>query len=87
MTEKEYAELGDACDLICSLCDRKHDYAFACDDCPVTDVYNNASIDNEEDPLFDEGNIDDYDGLYHDEDIFGMDEDLPGASDMLGSDL
>lgn len=63
MTEKEYAELGDACDLICSLCYRKHDYSFSCDSCPVTDVYENASENVEES---DENLFDDEDTVYPD---------------------
>jgi len=72
MTEKEYAELGDACDLICSLCEKKYEHAFSCEECPVTDVYEHATVDEEYD---------------EDEGFFGMDEDLPDAGDMLGSDL
>lgn len=39
MTEQEARKILDACDIVCVNCDMKHDYAYICDDCPVSSVH------------------------------------------------
>lgn len=42
MTQEEVKKITDACDIICANCDRKHEHAYACDNCVVNEVGDNA---------------------------------------------
>ena len=75
MTQEEGSRITNACDIVCANCDRKHDYAFICDDCPVTDVSSNAIEQCIEDGCPNEPVFDDEDTVYPDpaEDVWGGD--------------
>ena len=64
MTQEEVTRITNACDIVCANCDRKHDYAFICDDCPVTEVSSNAIQQCIEDEPMSE--FDDEDTVYPD---------------------
>ena len=59
MTQEEVTRITNACDIVCANCERKHDYAFICDDCVVAEVSSNAVQQCIEDGCPDESDIDD----------------------------
>ena len=61
MTQEEVSRITNACDIVCANCDRKHDYAFVCDDCVVAEVSSNAVQQCIDEECPDESEIDDDD--------------------------
>ena len=78
MTQEEVTRITNACDIVCANCERKHDYAFVCDDCVVSEVSSNAVQQCIEDGCPDEPSSefdDDEDTVYPDpaEDVWDGD--------------